>query len=97
MRIHPIRDLHEVLLCPPLEDCKAIACRPNWICCRPCLGACPPGCCCCHEVNPREVNINQVLLRRAMAGVLTRLRSYDWQVTHGHYVGDNGNSLDYFA
>jgi hypothetical protein len=32
-----------------------------------------------------------------MAGVLTRLRSYDWQVTHGHYVGDNGNSLDYFA
>jgi hypothetical protein len=29
-----------------------------------------------------------------MAGVLTRLRSFDWQVIHGHYVGDCGASLD---
>jgi hypothetical protein len=32
-----------------------------------------------------------------MAGVLTRLRSFDWQVIHGHYVGDSGGSLDTFA
>ena len=97
MRIQPIRDLHEVLSCPPLEDCKGIACRPNWPCCQPYPCACPPRCCRCHEFNPCAVNINQVLLRRAMAGVLTRLRSFDWQVIHGHYVGDSGRSLDVFA
>jgi hypothetical protein len=27
------------------------------------------------------------LVQRALAGLLTRLRSYDWQVIHGHNVG----------
>jgi hypothetical protein len=93
VRIHPIRDLNEGLLVSPLDhpgvDFKEFACRPNWIACEhlPCKPA-RKGC------RSAEPNINQVLLRRALAGVLTRLRSFDWQVIHGHNVGDSGKSLD---
>jgi hypothetical protein len=44
--------------------------------------------------------VNRVLLQRALAGVLSRLRSFDWQVIHGHQVGGSekrGTSLDVHA
>jgi hypothetical protein len=94
VRIHPIRDFHEPLFFPLREECKEIGCHPYWVgvpCqpfpCKPVRGSCRCG----------EHNINEILLRRAMAGVLTRLRSFDWQVIHGHHVGDSGRSLDTFA
>jgi hypothetical protein len=95
MRIHPIRDFQEPLFFPLREEFKETGCRPCWVrvpCCEP--FSCNP------ERRSRrcgEHNINQILLRRAMAGVLTRLRSFDWQVIHGHNVGDSGHSLDTFA
>jgi hypothetical protein len=98
VRIHPIRDLREVLISPfreeCREECKEIVCHPCRVrlACEPFL--CKPERWCSRRGEP---NINEILLRRAIAGVLTRLRSYDWQVIHGHYVGDNGNALDFFA
>jgi hypothetical protein len=96
VRIHPIRDGLEQ---HPLPVCEAAAVPP-----------CPPqkrG----RKLEPGEcrnlstnklanADVNRVLLQRALAGVLTRLRSFDWQVIHGHQVGGSekrGTSLDVHA
>jgi hypothetical protein len=45
-------------------------------------------------------NMNRILLRRALAGLLTRMRTFDWQVIHGHKVGGTGGlgaTLDLLA
>ncbi len=44
--------------------------------------------------------MNRVLLKRAFAGLLSRIRTFDWQVTHGHKVGGTegrGAALDVLA
>ena len=96
MRIHPIRDGIELHPIPECETAAVSPCPPHKrerklrpIECRK-----PSSC----ELADR--NINHVLLQRALAGVLTRLRSFDWQVIHGHLVGDSekrGTSLDVHA
>jgi hypothetical protein len=44
-----------------------------------------------------EHDVNEILLRRACAGLLSRMRTFDWQIIHGHNVGGidgRGANLD---
>jgi hypothetical protein len=47
-----------------------------------------------------EQDVNEILLRRACAGLLSRMRTFDWQIIHGHNVGGidgRGANLNVFA
>ncbi len=80
--------------CGPLEFWCAECCGP-FECCGPCwCGPCPCGCgYCCLEGCP---SIEQILLERAKAGVLTRMLHFDWQVMHGNRVSHGLNAAVMF-
>jgi hypothetical protein len=96
MRIHPIRDSIE--LHPfPVSESAAVAPGPSHererklprVDCRKLSTS--------KLANP---DVNRILLKRAFAGLLSRLRTFDWQVIHGHEVGGSakrGTSLDVHA
>jgi len=96
VRIHPIRECVEQQPFPVCESAPVVPCPPpkrqhklQTIECRKRSSG--------KLANPE---INRVLLQRALAGVLTRLRSFDWQVIHGHQVGgseNRGSGLDIHA
>jgi hypothetical protein len=95
VRIHPIRDGNDGHLFQACDDSRTVyRCRDKLAC-----RAVPV------ELRRKvckfsEADINRVLLKRALAGLLSRLRTFDWQVIHGHNVGGidgRGKSLDVLA
>ena len=54
----------------------------------------------CRRPELANPDVNHILLKRAFAGLLSRLRTFDWQIIHGHEVGGSekrGTSLDVHA
>jgi len=102
VRIHPIRAGREARFFRTCDVPRIIACcpairgsRPLEIGCRHAFGRCVE-----HEINCVEQDINEILLRRACAGLLSRMRTFDWQILHGHNVGGidgRGANLDVLA
>jgi hypothetical protein len=107
------RDMNQVAEKRRLE-CRAVECRPlppRPVCERDerCLTPCPAfvGWCeerriyempskICRARRPRD--IERILLERAYLGLLTRMRTFDWQVIHGHVLGiKNGSYFDIYV
>lgn len=92
-----------------LAECRPLPLLPWCECDELCITPCPVfvGCCeekWCYEVplvicRPRRrPGIERILMERAYLGLLTRMRTFDWQVTHGHIVGvKNGIHFDIFV
>jgi hypothetical protein len=95
MRIEPIRDHREAFFFPGCDVARVMACGPPFRECTLRAGE-------CRHLSARFVDrdVNRILLRRALAGLLTRMRTFDWQVSHGHKVGGSdglGATLDLLA
>jgi hypothetical protein len=95
VRIHPIRDGNDSHLYQACGDSRiAYRCR-DVLACRTVPVELRRNVC-----KFPEADINRVLLKRAFAGLLSRLRTFDWQVIHGHSVGGidgRGTALDVLA
>jgi hypothetical protein len=92
-----------------LAECRRLPpplfCEPDELCITPY----PVFVGCCEEQRYCEVsfakcrprhpcNIERILMERAYLGLLTRMRTFDWQVTHGHVLGvKNGRYFDIFV
>ena len=98
MRIHPILDAGEGCF---FRTCNVRDFR-DFSACGPVFSGPKP-----YEGDGRhanreriELDVNHVLLKRAMAGLLSRMRTFDWQIIHGHIVGGadrRGAKLDVLA
>ena len=83
-------------VCPCCLDepccCPVLCCDPSCLgpCCCPgpccCWGCCCAGPCCCGP-ECCAVDIERILAERAYLGLLARMRTFDWQVIHGHVLG----------
>jgi hypothetical protein len=106
VRIEPIHHGREALffpVCFPACDLTGHrVCATGHIVCHPLFRECTLRAGEFRFVSARFVdrNMNRILLRRALAGLLTRMRTFDWQVIHGHKVGGTGGlgaTLDLLA
>jgi hypothetical protein len=98
VRIHPINAGREDGFFQPCDvpgicdGPRIIACCPVFHGSRPLEHDCRRAV--CRSIEP---NVNEILLRRAFVGLLSRMRTFDWQVIHGHIVGGidgRGANLD---
>jgi hypothetical protein len=93
-----------------LAECRPLPtpplCEADELCVTPCpvfVGRCEEKGICevpfgkeCRPRRPR--NIERILMERAYLGLLTRMWTFDWQVTHGHVLGiKNGRYFDIFV
>jgi hypothetical protein len=102
VRIEPIHHGREALFFPAGDVTGHSVCVTGHCVCRPTFRECMLRAGECRFVSARFVdrNMNRILLRRALAGLLTRMRTFDWQVIHGHKVGGTdglGATLDLLA
>jgi hypothetical protein len=96
VRIHPIRDGNDGHLFQACDDSRLVYRCREVLACR----AAVPVDLRRNVCKFSEADMNRVLLKRAFAGLLSRLRTFDWQVIHGHSVGGidgRGRALDVLA
>jgi hypothetical protein len=105
VRIEPIHHGREALFFPACDVTRLTGhsvCVTGHSVGRPLFRECTLRAGECRFVSARFVdrNLNRILLGRALAGLLTRMRTFDWQVIHGHQVGGTGGlgaTLDLLA
>jgi hypothetical protein len=92
VRIEPIRDGREAQSFQTCDVANVIAFRPAF-----CGGKPLPGEFCQASSRSAQRDMNRILLLRAFTGLLSRMRTFDWQIIHGHKGGGTdgrGAALD---